>query len=62
MQFTLALMCSGEWSHPGYVKDEDIKEVVAQSEVLVNKKKISLLRDRTVYNQSYFYILGLYLN
>ena len=31
VQSTQALMCLGEWSHLGYIKDEDIKEVVALS-------------------------------
>ena len=44
VQSTQALMCLGEWSCLAYVKDEDIKKVVAQPEVPVNKREDQLAK------------------
>jgi hypothetical protein len=33
VQSTRALLCLGEWSKLGYVKDEDVKAVTVQPEV-----------------------------
>ena len=45
VQSTQALMCLEEWSHLGYLKDEDIKEVVAQPEVPANKREDQLAKE-----------------
>ena len=43
IQSTRALMCLGEWSRMGYVKDIDIKSVVMQPEVPAEEKEGDLI-------------------
>jgi hypothetical protein len=40
VQSTRALMCLGVWSHLRYMKDSDIKRVVALPEVPTNVKEV----------------------
>ena len=44
VQSTWALMCLGEWNCLGYIKHEDIKEVVAQPKVPVNEREDQLAK------------------
>jgi hypothetical protein len=44
VQSTHALMCLGVWSHLRYVKDSDIKGVVALPEVPANVKEVLAVR------------------
>jgi len=43
VQSTRALMCLGVWSSLGYVKDSDIKAVVALPEVPTNQQEDQLV-------------------
>jgi hypothetical protein len=43
VQSTRALMCIGEWSHLGYVKDSDLKAVVMEPELAANKVEDDLV-------------------